>query len=93
MPRRSTVERDIAQNRLVVSPIAHGSDATYTNYHCRCEPCRRAHREYTRIYRQEKIALWICVQCPEFRIDGHVRCQKHHDANLATYFARKAAHL
>jgi hypothetical protein len=51
MPNETSAYRDgqwVELNR----PIAHGKYATYSNYACRCDDCRKAHNEWHRQYRQ-----------------------------------------
>lgn len=36
---------------MSIADQPHGSPSTYTNWHCRCDPCREAHAKYKRDHR------------------------------------------
>lgn len=57
----SNDDRNIADKSVAVfknnewvhvgKPMKHGNYSTYSNYHCRCDECRDAHKEWHRQYR------------------------------------------
>lgn len=61
----------------------HGTPSCYSNHRCRCLQCRVAWTNYCKQNRERRVAKGLCIQCSEPRLDGHVRCRKHHDRQAA----------
>jgi hypothetical protein len=39
------------------SALIHGTNSTYCNHKCRCDPCRRAHNRYRIEWQAKQVAL------------------------------------
>jgi len=53
--QRRYAARVLIDGRLVSPHGRHGTDATYTNYGCRCVPCTEAVRLYQRGQRARRV--------------------------------------
>lgn len=73
-----------------LSEDAHGKASTYRNWKCRCEPCTKAHAEYSAPYTRAYHSRKKGQEVPEDKhgtMTGYnvyaCRCQPCKDANAA----------